>query len=370
MNLRLQLYGYGNIIYIAVIFILLVDVNYFLAIPALIILLYKLKIRSNPIEIGISSILFYFYIFISLILLIVGIISPSIHLLLFYMYIFKVNLHMTRDIHLSRFIGLSMTVAVAFALIQIINRELIVTFRDAISNVPIELVDYSKEPLSHFRTYGIFSNPNYFSFFVILCFALAMHISKRFFIFLSVVALIGVVISGSRAGMLSYFLLISWWSLKDQNARQFLASLVITVSLVLMYYVDADTLRIFNVADLFAGKDPSSSVRIETIDDYIASLNKSNRLITLLFGTGTFDNEGIFFDGDPGNLLYTYGVFGVIGFTFILIAKFSRARAVYLLLILLPFIFGGGVFGNLKLLFLFIFLPALMQINNIPLRRI
>jgi hypothetical protein len=285
----------------------------------------------------------------------------SIHLFLFFLYILNFKSRCSIVPRKTFLINFSLYFAVALAVVQLLNPEVVTIIRNSISNVSINLVDYSDQPLSQFRAYGIFSNPNYFALFLILCFTISMHVSKKFNLILSIFVLFGVLLSGSRAGIISYSLLVVWWSIKSSNARYLLLSLIIVTCSMLQLYDGGDVLRVFNVIDLLGGNNPSSSGRINSIIYYIKDLVESNNLIKLFFGAGIFDNEGLFFDGDPGNFLYTYGIIGSLAFFLLIIDKFQKINALYLLLIILPFVFGGGIFGNLKLLLLFIFLPSVLS---------
>ena len=66
--------------------------------------------------------------------------------------------------------------------------------------------------------------------------------------------------------------------------------------------------------------------------------------------------QDFFFDGDVGNMLYMFGIFGTFITLSFISLKLLRSGYFNLLLYLSPFLMGGGILGNQKFAFIFILL--------------
>jgi len=126
-----------------------------------------------------------------------------------------------------------------------------------------------------------------------------------------------------------------------------------------IYLSNVIDLRFLQIQDILTNSDPSSSLRTEVLSKYLNDILWRDDYISLIFGHGYADQYNYFFDGDVGNLLYLMGFFGCFAFLFVIVNKYKIGRAPLAILALFPFVLAGGIFGNLKTLFIFAILPDL-----------
>lgn len=223
----------------------------------------------------------------------------------------------------------------------------------------LQMYDYSGQPLQAMRAYGIFGNPNYAAIIIMILYFLSLEIKNKSKIFLSIVVLIGIITTGSRAGLLS-FLIINFFLIfnnKKLNLKKIIVLIAISIVITTIYYLNLRVLEFENIT-----ADKSYSLRVENIKIYISTLYENKDFLKFLFGNGLRDANKFFFDGDIGNLFYSLGIIGMLLFFIVIFIKFKNLNSLYIFYSLLPILFAGGIFGNFKTLFFFIFFPAIIKL--------
>ena len=237
--------------------------------------------------------------------------------------------------------------------------------RDLIGDNRVEVVDYSGQLLSSIRFSGIFTNPNFFAICIILLYLLELFVNRRpFSKVLNLTVLISLALSGSRAALACYVLICVMLFLNTRSSRTYLSIISATAISATYLIVDFINLRFIQFSSILSNTDLSLVGRTHTISEYVNELWSRDQFIELLFGRGYADPYIYYFDGDFGNLLHLFGLSGLAFFTVFIFLKLKKVKAHYILLVMLPFIFAGGIFGNLKTLFIFAFLPDLLAYYN------
>jgi len=219
--------------------------------------------------------------------------------------------------------------------------------------------DYSGEELKDMRSYGIFGNPNYAAIIMITLYSLSLEIKNNSKILLSIIVLIGIITTGSRAGLLS-FLIINFFLFfhnKKLNLKKIIILCAISILIVTAYYLDLRAFRLENLTT-----DQSYTLRVENLTIYISTLYENKDFLKFLFGNGLRDDQVYFFDSDIGNLFYSLGIIGMLSFFIVFFIKLKKLNSLNIFYSLLPILFAGGIFGNFKTLFFFIFLTAIIKL--------
>jgi len=223
----------------------------------------------------------------------------------------------------------------------------------------LQMYDYSGQPLQAMRAYGIFGNPNYAAIIMITLYSLSLEIKNNSKILLSIIVLIGIITTGSRAGLLS-FLIINFFLFfhnKKLNLKKIIILYAISILIFTAYYLNLRVLEFENIS-----ADKSYSLRVENLAIYISALYENKDFLKFLFGNGLRDAHVYFFDGDIGNLFYSLGIIGMLSFFIVFFIKLKKLNSLNIFYSLLPILFAGGIFGNFKTLFFFIFLTAIIKL--------
>jgi hypothetical protein len=343
-----------NIIYL----ILLSDINLMFGIFALILTPYYIKISAIKIDYSISVLLLLFALLFSFAITFPSM-QLSMNLLCMALYLFRYSFFRDRN-----FISPSLMIYIlaTFSFFQIFFPDDIVNFRHLIGDNRVEVVDYTLESLSGIRFSGIFTNPNYFGIVIIVLYSLHLAIyGDKFNKILNATVLFCVMASGSRAAFGCYIILLGITFYNIESARKAIAVILFTAIFGLVYLIEMLDLRFIQFADFLTNTDPSSAGRIFVISEYVYTTYSRGDYLYLLFGHGYPDPYNYFFDGDLGNLLHLFGFFGIVTFIFVNVRRFRNAKAYIAIFSVLPFIFAGGIYGNLKTLFVFAFIPTIIE---------
>lgn len=219
-----------------------------------------------------------------------------------------------------------------------------------------EMYDYTGQAFSDRRAYGLFGNPNYAGFVIIFLYYLCLQMKNTTGILFHFYVLCGLITTGSRAVILSFLIIIFFnFFKKDFKFKiKFLFTIFLLTSLTLINFFDLRILHFDNLT-----QDTSFATRIKHILIYISDISQNKELYKFLFGNGLRDNLTYYFDGDLGNIFYSFGILGMISFFLLIYYKFRKINAADFFYALLPIFFAGGVFGNYKTLFFFCFFPCI-----------
>ncbi len=223
----------------------------------------------------------------------------------------------------------------------------------------LQLPDYSGLPLNEKRSYGIFVNPNYAAIIMMTLYFLSLEEKNNSKILQSIFVLIGIITTGSRAGLLS-FLIINFFLFfhnKKLKLQKIIILSAISILIVISYYLN---LRVLKFENLTA--DPSYSIRIKNLIIYISAIYENKDFLKFLFGNGLRDDYVYFFDGDIGNLFYSLGIIGSLSFYIVIFIELKKLNSYYIFFSLFPILLAGGIFGNYKTLYFFIFFPAIIKL--------
>jgi hypothetical protein len=341
-----------------IVFTFLLDVNLiysWFVLVAFVFILLKCKIGlfANP-----TSFIFALSLIVSLA---IGIYTYGIGITLLLSSLFLLRLRLRYDFSPSVLLGF-LIIQIFFAIGQFISPEETSQIVSSISDGRIQIVDYSRQEIHNLRMTGLFSNPNTAAIALITSYFLYVYASESPFSKLLYSAIgAGLVLFGSRAGLLSFVILSFVLVLHMRSARYFIGVCSIAALCAILLISDTLNFRIFNIIDLLFGMDLSSSARIESVINYVSELYSSGAFLTALFGNGYIDTSFRMFDGDVGNLIFMFGFFGTFCFLAVVLNRFSKSKYRSVMFVLLPFFFGGGIFGNQKTLFI------LFVLTNIPL---
>lgn len=221
-----------------------------------------------------------------------------------------------------------------------------------------EMYDYTGQPYSARRAYGLFGNPNYAGFVIILIYYLCLQLKNKPGLLSHLFVLCGLVTTGSRAVMLSFFIII-FFNFFKKNFKISSIFFFIFFLFTSVVFIKIFDLRVLDFKNL--SQDQSFVVRVKHLLTYSSALYQDNELLKFLFGNGIRDNLTYYFDGDLGNLFYSLGILGMISFFLLIHHKLKKINSDDIFYALLPIFFAGGIFGNYKTLFFFIFFPALIE---------
>lgn len=171
----------------------------------------------------------------------------------------------------------------------------------------------------HYRLGGLFRNPNQCSRYV--CLITAAFLAERHnatmksVIVMILLALVSVVLTGSRTGLAVMAIIIGFFLYKNPTIKMSVKFCLLAASLVTilpMFIIGSDEIRGFNMSQ---GFNNSANVKLYVLEDY---LMQDNSWFHLLFGyadIGTFrpSNYSIMaiFDSEYGNMIYCYGFLGL-----------------------------------------------------------
>ncbi len=222
----------------------------------------------------------------------------------------------------------------------------------------VEVYNYTMENLENVRSMGIFGNPNYAAIILIILYFLSLEIKNHSKILLFFVVFCGIVTTGSRAALLSLTIIIFFQFIKNKKLNlDKIINLFVAGSLIFTAnYFDLRILRFENITN-----DLSFTARTNNLEIYISSLYQNGDFLQFLFGNGLRDPYFYFFDGDIGNLFYSLGAIGMLLFFIVIFIKLKKINSHHIFYSLLPIFFAGGIFGNYKTLYFFIFLPAIIK---------
>ena len=240
--------------------------------------------------------------------------------------------------------------------------------------------------LSMFRGGSVFVNPNMFACF--LSIMLADYLFALRFVKESIVSkivmftllLTGLILAGSRTGMILALLLIVFYfySTSRAKARVFIKNALLIVAAIVavifllrvVFPVDLSSLRIFQIE---AGMENSFGTKIERLSNMLENMNIAN----LLMGYGAYDytqNIEYMVDFDLGYFSTYFGLIGLVAYLLLLYGIHSwgdrtlpgrRMLNVMLLLIMLVFGMTAGVYFNLRMftICILVFMPPLTDMK-------
>jgi hypothetical protein len=261
-----------------------------------------------------------------------------------------------------KLIGGFLYLQIGFAVCQIFYPEVIKSILGLISDDRINILDYSNQPLAAFRVQGLFTNPNTAALSMLVTYSLLL-LNSRYTGFLThFLVTICIAAFGSRAGFLSIVIITLMFSVSLKGIRTSAFCITILAIWAAFQLGMNINLRVFDLYGLLTLEGKSSNIRISIIQDYIAYLDASQNLLILTFGHGFLNPRHYFFDGDVGNILYLFGVFGAFTSLTLLALKLGRSGYIWIMIYLSPFIMGGGILGNQK----FAFIILLLTLVRLP----
>ena len=162
--------------------------------------------------------------------------------------------------------------------------------------------------------------------------------------------------SGSRASILCLFLLVFLSApvlLGRFSSFRYISLVFLSGFLIIGFSgVGLPDLRSLDFVGLF--KSTSGLQRFDDLWLYFSSYLSGERApLSLIIGNGFQENEGIVFDQDVGNLLYQFGLIGAFLLICVVVVYVIQLRLQLVFIPLIPFMLGGGVLGNLKLILVF-----------------
>lgn len=177
----------------------------------------------------------------------------------------------------------------------------------------------STSNILNYRLGGLFRNPNQCSRYV--CLITAAFLAERHnatmknVIVMILLAVVSVVLTGSRTGLAVMAIIIGFFLYKNPTMKKSVKFCLLTASLVTilpMFIIGSEEIRGFNMSQ---GFNNSANVKLQVLEDY---LTQDNSWFHLLFGyadIGTFrpSNYSIMaiFDSEYGNMIYCYGFLGL-----------------------------------------------------------
>ena len=332
--------------------ILLIDKNEFLVAYVVIFSLLWincLKIRAN---ISINKVFLFFSLLITFIYNFP--ISLNIYFFLFILYLFEFDFRFKTKSIISPILLIYIIMVFQFlTFFEVIDYNII----NNLIGVGRQMHNYTGQPISSMRAMGLFGNPNYSGIVTIIIYYLCLQIKQKPGMLFHIFVLCSIVTTGSRAALLSFIILNFFTLIKNRsisiNKIFYIVSLLISIFLF----------KILNLRVLYFEKlteDKSYSARVDNIEVYFNDLYEKKELTKFLFGNGSRDQLIYFFDGDLGNLFFSLGIFGMSTFLFLIFKKLQKIHSQEIFYALLPVFFAGGIFGNYKTFFFFIFLPGLI----------
>lgn len=343
-----------NIIYL----ILLSDINLWLGIIGICALPYYIKINHIRLDLSPFAVIFLFGVTLTLLFsLRSGFVG--LNLLCILLYTFKYSFYDYRPSLAPSFVIYLLSLLV---LLQINYPAEVETLFSFVRDGRVEVLDYSSESISNIRYSGIFTNPNYFALVIILLYSIELiRFQENFSKFLNICVIFCVVSSGSRAALGSLVIVILYSFIYINSSRNYILFLVVMTAVVLGFFSITFDLRVFQFQGILTNSDPSSTARISTLIQYFDDIWGAGDYLSLFFGKGRSDPYVYFFDGDVGNIFYLIGLFGSLSFMMLIMKRYKSGQLQLLILGLFPFILAGGLFGNLKTLFIFAFLPDILR---------
>lgn len=284
------------------------------------------------------------------------------------------------------------TITVITIVVVILQFTKIVDMNDML----ISFYGYSKQfihaeynDLSKFRGGSVFVNPNVFACF--LSVMLANYLFTLRFVKESVISkiimftllLTGLVLTGSRTGMIQALLLILYhiYSTSQVESRVFIKNVLLIVaaiaafvfSLRVVFSVDLLELSSLRMFQVEAGLENSLGAKLDILTSMIENMDIAN----LFMGYGVFDytqNIEYMVDFDLGYFTTYFGLNGLVAYFLLLYGIYRwgdrtlagrRMLNVMLLLILLVFGLTAGVYFNLRMftICLLVFMPSLTDIK-------
>jgi hypothetical protein len=338
------------------ILVFFIDINLFFVVP---VILFTLVLVSENRLLARQSALDYLF-FLALMFTFINMIhlgNLSSTFFMFFLLLFRIRDLKFSDVIIVYFLY----VQIAVIFVQLFYPEGVRALIGLISDGRILIIDYSEFTWRDRRMTGLFTNPNYAGLVLVLTYCIFVKNSwQKFSLFSFMIVFLAIILTGSRAALLSMVICGIQIFILDRSSRRKLLFLFCGASPILLIFAAKLNLRVFVLLELFNGYDNSSSSRINAIVRYFADLNDS---FSLLFGRGYIDFY-YFFDGDLGNIFF---MLGFVGATILLLhVIFVGAQSKYLhfvLLSLTPFIVGGGIFGNQKLLFVIFLLNSVSNMT-------
>jgi len=269
--------------------------------------------------------------------------------LLFLILLFPINFNPPKFFKISLYITLAYLLVTQIGMT--LNISLINSYVD--KYYPIEMnywgvneYDSASEALSQLnnRLAGIYYNPNLMGQSILLLYLILLILNFKenannsfLNLFLLVVCLISITLSGSRTALITFFItnVFAYRKFLLKYIIIILPIFLIGISVIITKY--SDEIRVLsNITNPFGDKDDSGGAKLEVLINHFLNYNYQSikEIIFLLFGKMNWDKQ---FDADPGYILSFFGIFGTLIFCIYLLSIFFhleiKFRFVFLILL-------------------------------------
>lgn len=176
------------------------------------------------------------------------------------------------------------------------------------------------------RYSGIYRNPNQCSRYVVLLTSALLYISRRYIKIISVIiALISVLMTGSRTGFLVLSLVVVAYMFYAEKRSMNILWIVIG-AVVITFLSSKVDLSGFRAVAIEEGVDTSLATKFVW---FLQFITQENSILYLLFGHGTSANVAEYgiplLDSEWGMAIFSYGIIGFAFYIYMLVEFFKKA---------------------------------------------